>query len=64
MKTLTCNVCSTHTETAETEEMVMDQMAAHVSAQHADEAAKMEAMSQEEKDAMMADVRSKIVSAE
>lgn len=42
----------------------MDQMVAHVSAQHVDEAAKMDAMSQEEKDAMMADVRSKIVSAE
>lgn len=64
MKTLTCSVCSTHTETAETDEMVMDQIVAHVSAQHADEAAKMEAMSQEERDAMMADVRSKIVSAE
>jgi hypothetical protein len=44
--------------------MVMDQMATHVSAQHTEEFAKMEAMSQEEKDAMMADVRSKIVSAE
>ena len=64
MKTLTCSVCSTHTETAETDEMVMGQMVAHMSSAHVDKWAKMEAMSQEEKDAMMADARAKIVSAE
>lgn len=60
MKKLTCSVCGTHVETAETDDMVMDQMWAHMKSAHVEETEKMSAMPQEEQDKMKAEARAKI----
>ena len=61
MKTLTCDVCKTHVEKAESNKEVMDQMLAHVESAHPTEAAAMKAGTPEEMKAGMDAAEAKIV---
>lgn len=60
MKTLTCDICGTHVEKAETNKEVMDQMWAHFKSAHPTEADAMMVKPQDDQDAGMAAAEAKI----
>ncbi len=60
MKTLTCDICKTHVEKADTNKEVMDQMWAHFKSAHPTEADAMMQKPQEDRDAGMAATEAKI----
>ncbi len=64
MKTLTCDICKTHVEKAETDDQIMTQMWDHLKANHADTVAEWAKLPQEEQDKAMADAKAKIAEEE